>query len=77
MNNDYAISAEKYVVAAADDELQRLHRQWSGGQVTFDQKRQIWKCLINYESVNDPLDYKLKSDSPSSIFRLIYWHNCR
>jgi len=27
MHNGYAISAEKYVVAAADDEQQRLHRQ--------------------------------------------------
>jgi hypothetical protein len=27
MNNDYAISAEKYIVAAAGDEQQRLHRQ--------------------------------------------------
>jgi len=46
MHNGYATSAEKYVVAAADNEQQRLHRQWSDYQVTFDQKR-LYKMLVS------------------------------
>jgi len=68
MNNGNAIYVWQYIAVAAVNERQRLHRQWSGGQVTFDQKPQIWKCLLNYETVNDPLDYKLKSDCPSQVF---------